>query len=538
MAEKNLSPRMKMISMMYLVLTALLAMNVSKDILDAFVIINEGIEKTNLNFENKNETTYNAFDKAKQIDPIKVTHYWQKAMLAKKLADELDDHIDNLKRYLIQTTEKLEDAAADTTTLRYVDAKDNYDEPTRIMIGDPATPWPSSQAWSAGELKEKIVLYHDDLLNLIEDDLVRSSMNIGLDTKDIGDVNGTYETWATGIFYHVPLAAVVTALTKIQSDVRNAESDIIKQLYSNISADDFKFDTLAAKVIPNSRYVFLGDTFRAEVMVAAFSTTQDPVLEVGFELDSVGQAINPDTAGVSVSRGVAIYTFVPKSEGQFEWGGVIKIKKPDGTPAPYKFKSDFMVAKPQLVVSPTAMNVFYRGLENPVSISAPGVSMEDLRVSMSNGSIIPKNKAHGEYVVKPGKGREANINVSIEINGKTRRLGDAKFRIKDVPPPTPYFAGVTGTGKVSTAKLKAARGVLAKMENFQFDLKYTVTQFTMSMMYKGSLVEQKSRNNKVTADMLKMMKAAKRGTKMYIEDIKATGPGGKKSLGGISVKVL
>jgi gliding motility-associated protein GldM len=327
-------------------------------------------------------------------------------------------------------------------------------------------------------------------------------------------------------------------LSKLQSDVRNAEADIIKQLYGNISANDFKFDTLAAKVIPNTKYVFLGDTFKAEVLVAAFSTTQDPVLEVGFKFDSSGVPVPPlDTTGVGVSRGVGIYKTVPKTEGLVEWGGVIKIKKPDGTYQPYTFRDSYMVAKPNITVSPTAMNVFYRGLDNPVEVSAPGVALEQLKVTIDNGSL---SGSKGKYTVRPGNGREANVIVSAELNGQSKKLGQMSFRVKDVPDPKPYFAGKTGSDNVSIVDLKAAQAVFAKMENFEFDLKFDIVSFTMSMNYKGNLLEKDSNSNRLTGEMVDLVKAAaSKGAKVFIEKIKAKGPDGKiRDLPPISLKVL
>ena len=539
MAGGKETPRQKMVGLMYLVLMALLAMNVSKEVLNSFVTINDGIQKTNINFESKNESQYNAFQNAEMNDPIKVKPYNDKAKFVKAEAASLIDYIDNMKRKLIKETDKLPDDAPDSLyNLKYVNSKDNYDVATHILIGEPANP--NTGEMSAAELKQLIISFREQLLSQIDDPTRRSSLNIGLETNDFGMVNGVNETWETGLFYHVPLAAVITALSKIQSDIRNAESDIVKELYSNISAKDFKFDTLAAKVIPNRKYVFLGDTFKAEVLVAAFSTTQDPRLEVGFKLDTTtGRPLDADSSGVSVSRGVAKYSFVPKAEGFFEWGGIISIKNPSGEYTPFRFKDEFMVAKPTLVVSPTAMNVFYVGLDNPVEISAPGVAPDNLSVSMSGGSISPKDKAHGQYVVRPSKGKEATISVSATVNGQTKRLGEAKFRIKEVPAPTPYFAGVTGSASVSASAIQASLGVLAKLEDFQFDnVNYKVISFSLSMMYKGSLVEKKSNNNMLTPDMKDMLRAAGKGTKIFVEDIKAEGPGGVKQLGGISVKVL
>lgn len=534
-----------MIGMMYLVLTALLAMNVSKDILDAFVLINHGLEVTNSNFEKKNELIYSAFDKAKMDDPIKVTPFWKRAQQAKRLADELDLHIEQLKKHLIRETDQKKDPVVfleDSITLnasggKYnTDSKDNYDIPTHELIGEPGSPKEGPN--TARELKEKIRLFREDLLNLIEDPKSKATLNIGLNTDDFGyNDAGEYETWEVGWFYHVPLAAVITAMSKIQSDVRNAEGDIIKALYNNISADAFKFDTVAIKVIPNSRIVFIGQEYSADLIVAAYSTTVDPIVHLG-KTDSSGNVIGtPDTSGITINRGLATYTRKPSSEGKVEWGGVLKIKAPDGSYKPFVFTEEYLVMKPALVVSPTAMNLFYRGIENPVSIAVSGVAPEKLKISISNATY---SGSKGQLKVLPGKERECVVSVSAEMDGKAQRFGEQKFRVKDVPDPKPFIGKYSGTAKIPLGELKAQQGVMAKLENFEFEgVKFNIVSFSMMAIVKGTPVEKEAKGPYFSPDMQTVIKSLKTGGRLFIENIKAVGPDGRsRDIGNISIKVI
>lgn len=546
MAGGKETPRQKMIGMMYLVLTALLAMNVSKDILDAFVIINDGIEVTNANFMNKNQFTYNLFEKAKANDPEKVKKFYDKAFRAKGLADELYDHIDGLKKVLIARTagfQTVEEVPDDSLfELKNVDSKDNYDIPTNILIGG-APSSPKEGENTANELKQKMEGFKEDLLFLFDDPAERETMQLGLETADFGVVNGTFESWETGMFDHVPLAAVITAMSKIQSDIRNAEADIIKALYRNISADDFKFDTLAAKVIPQSTYVIQGDSFRADVFVAAFSTTQDPRMRMASEFDEEGNPVYDsfetlDSANVTLNNGMATYALPASSEGLKEWGGVIQIKAPDGTWASYTVpKQTYTVAKPALVVSPTAMNVFYRGLDNPVEVSVPGVPTEALEVSISN--LESKSGSGGNYKLRPGRGQDCVVTVSAEINGKKQNFGKKEFRVKNVPDPKPYFGGKTGSDNIPARDLLAAQGVIAKMENFEFDLRFEVVSYTISATVRGNVVESPCRGAALSSDARTIIRELKSGQKLYIEKIKAKGPDGTvRDLGTVALKVI
>ena len=543
------TPRQKMIGMMYLVLTALLAMNVSKDILDAFVIINEGIEVTNKNFMSKNQFTYNLFEKAKANDPAKVKVFYDKAFRAKGLADNLYVHIEDLKRYLIARTSgfpSAEDVPAEADSLlllKNVESKDNYDIPTNILIGsDPGNPKDGEH--TAKELRGLIDGFSSDLLFLFDDPAERDNFKLGLNTDDFGVKNGVNESWETGNFDHIPLAAVVTALTKIQSDIRNAEADIIKALYQRISADDFKFDTLAAKVIPRSNYVIQGDSFIADVFVAAFSTTQDPRMRLAAEFnDTTGMPIfedfeSLDSSNISIKNGMARYAVAASSEGQQEWGGVIQIKAPDGTWASYNVPMQhYTVAKPALVVSPTAMNVFYRGLDNPVEVSVPGVPTEALEVSISN--LVSKSGSNGIYKLQPGKGKDCVVSVSADINGKKQNFGKKEFRVKNVPDPKPFFGGKSGSMNIAKRDLLAAGGVIAKMEDFEFDLRFSIVSYQVSATIKGNVVEIPCKGPALSSDAKKVRAALKSGQKLYIEKIKAKGPDGLvRDLGTISLKLI
>jgi len=538
-----------MIGMMYLVLTALLAMNVSKDILNAFVIINEGLHKTNENFAHKNEHTFAQFESAYANDPQKVGKYYEKAKKAKEAAETAYEHIEELKHHLIAVTSgkaSVEEIEHDSLfDLKNVDSKDNYDIPTTVMIGSEPNA-PKEGEFTAMELKDEIVQLEATLLGLFDKESDRNDLELGLDTEGpFPKENGVAQTWITANFYHLPLAAVITNLSKMQADIRNAEADVVKALFRNVDAGDFKFDTLAAKVIPRSTYVIQGDSFMADVFVAAWSKTQKPRMGLVTEFDEeTGMPVwsdfdtDTDTSGIIVKNGMAHYGLPANSVGEQSWGGVIQIKGPDGKYSSYNVpKQTYTVAKPSLVVSPTAMNVFYRGLDNPVEVSVPGVPTEDLKVSISN--LVSKTGTPGSLKLKPGKGKECVVSVSAEINGHNQNFGKKTFRVKNVPDPKPYFGGKTGSSTIPGRDLLAAPGVIAKMENFEFDLKFQIVSYTVSATIRGNVVDQPCKGPALSPNAKKVIKEMKSGSKLYIEKIKAKGPDGTvRDLGTIALKVI
>lgn len=537
MAGGKETPRQKMVGLMYLVLMALLAMNVSKDVLNAFIIVNDSLETTNANFTAKNETTYNLFAKANLNDPVKTGPYYKQALEIQEKSNELFEYIEKLKGKVIAATDGMPEEYGDTiSSLWHVQSKDNYDAPTAFLIGDEVTN-PKTGEWTAVELRDKIAGYRDYLNGVLGKDT--AAVKIGMETNKTYMENGVKTDWIAINFYHSPLVACIAQLTKMQSDIKNAEADVIKNLYKNIDAGDFKFDTLAVKVIPNTNYVFVGDTYKAQVIIAAYSTTQNPVLEVG-DIDTssgIPTVPNPqDTDKITVNKGLATYAIVPRSEGVVEWGGVLKVKKPDGTYKPYVFKESYRVAKKSLVVSPTAMNVFYKGIENPMEVSAPGIPTENLKVSVTNAQM---SGSKGKYVIIPNQsGSESIVSVSAEVNGRTVKIGESQFRLKPVPPPQPFIGDITGSGVMPQSMLAAQAGVRAVLENFVFDLKFNVVSFKVSTIIKGELKEVENRGPAFSSDVKTLLNATRKGSKVFFEDIKAKGPDGTvKPLGSVIIKV-
>ena len=431
MAGVKLPPRQKMIGMMYLVLTALLALNVSKDILNAFILVNTGLESTVSNSGVKNDMLYADFSEAKSIDPDKVTPYWNKAQEAKSLSLTLIKYIEDLKKKLVLETDQIPANIADTIQLKYVNGKDNYDIPTNILIGQ-------SEDGSKGlarELKLKLEQYKKDLLSLLNSD-DQKSVQLDLNTNDIVTFDGT-KSWEIGNFYHTPLAATITLLSKIQSDVKNAEFDVVNKIFKSVTKKDFKFDTIAAKVIAPSNYVMLGEDYRADVFVAAFSKTQDPRILIG-DYDSTTQQLSNIVDSVRVEQGMGKYVVKTDKEGIFSYSGMINLVSPSGELKQYPFSSEYIVAKPSLVVSPTSMNVFYIGPDNPVDISVPGVASQNISATISGSGNSITKVGNGKYKVKLSNGSPRNVDVNVSAtmpNGEKRSMGKMSFIVKKLPKP-------------------------------------------------------------------------------------------------------
>ena len=547
MAGGKLPPRQKMIGMMYLVLTALLAMNVSKDILNAFVTVNDGLENTKHNFREKNQDQYTAFAASNQENPKKVGPFWTKAQEVQKLADETVNYIDDIKVEIIAGIEpsvpkdkirgENEDGVDTILNLMNVKVKDNYIFSTNLLVGsEPSTP--TDGPYSAMEMIGKLETFRDKLKKFVDPTgAINKSLEetFVFDDKENSATHKT-ENWPAYNFYEVPAAATLTLLTKIQTDVRNAESDVVKYLYSQVDAASFKFNVIESAVISPSNYVLVGDTFYASVFLAAYDDTKAPEIFLGDSYDSLSHEVSGDPIEVAIEGGKGVVKIPTRSEGDFNYEGVIKLKGPTGEYQYYDFPISYKVAKPSVTISPTAMNVFYLGLDNPVSISAAGVAKDKIRPSINNGSISKKD---GEWVVKVSKSGTAKISVSAEKeDGSSENMGSMEFRVKKIPTPIAKISGKNG-GAIRKVALGAASRIQADLENFDFEVTATVVSYDFVYMNRGNLVTNSYSGFRLDPAVKRVIQGSRPGDKIFFENVKAKLPDGStRVLPTLSFKLI
>ncbi len=531
MAGYKETPRQKMIGMMYLVLTALLALNVSKQILDAFLVVNESMETTNDNFSKKLDNTLTKFKQQYQLNPNKVGPYWEKAKLAQKMSDQMSAYIDSVKYTVMAKTERIPYEDARKLNLRNAKRKDNYDQTTAYMIG-------SSHDGSAGEskkLRERIENYRKQMLDLV-DPKYRNVIKMGLDTKGpFYDADGAKQNWEMHNFYRTILAADVTILNKLKAEVYNAEFDIVNNLYSSVTAEDWKFNEIQAKVIPKSSYVFQGEEYQAEILVAAYDTKQNPDVRYILGSDTLTPANFKNATPIEGSGGVVTLKLASGAEGLKKFAGIIRIVSPLGDTMTFHFKDEFIVAKPGLTISPTKMNVFYIGVENPVDISVPG-GPERVTPSITAGKIRQEGKGWIVYDLPKGT-KEAVISVSAVFSGKPKSMGNMTFRLKRVPDPIAKVGGKS-EGFISKSLLLASPYLVPEMPvGFDFDLRYVATSFTFVTEISGDIIPIKVQGNRLTPEILKIVQDAKKNKRIWFEDINVRGPDGERTIAGIGLKI-
>ncbi|MBL7945729.1 MAG: gliding motility protein GldM, partial [Flavobacteriales bacterium] len=532
---------------MYLVLTALLAMNVSKEILDSFITVNNGLENTKLSLNDKMNAQYKSFESFAGENAAKYGAAWEEAKKIKAAGAEIIAYIDSIKANAIITAEGWPRDSVVLGDGRIVDLakvtkKDSHDELTNLMIGgEPATP--KDGPMSATDLKNKLEAFRELVKNSRKDDTeLAASMDRVFNFADRADASGTMNNWQSINFYHVPLAAGITILSKIQADVRNAEGEVVKRMMDAVEGKSFKFNKLEAIVKPRSSYVTVGAKYSAEIFLGAYDDQNAPTVWVCKPGAYVDTTITPpkivgESEKLQMNGAKAILERVAGGAGLQKVSGIIEYTPVGGEKQIEAFFTEYEVAAPNLVVSPTKMNVFYRGVDNPVSISVSGYSDKDIAASMTNGTL---SKGGEGFIVRPGKESEATISATVtNPDGSKKTMTGMKFRVKNVPNPRPYFGGKSVDDEtIKKPELTAAAGVIAKMIDFEFDLKFEIVEYKVTMIVGGTPIEKIAKGAAVSGDMKEMFQKAKPGQKVYIEGIKARGPDGTtRNLGSLSFKV-
>lgn len=543
------TPRQKMIGMMYLVLTALLALNVSVEVLDAFTTVNDGLENTYISVDKKIVDYYNTFEQQYNKQPEKTAKYWDKAQEIRQKTDEFVNFIErDIKLALLLqnngvTEEELfnpdkeEDAviankeAADLNKNRRVfhkinfdnlDGKDKHDAVTAFMI----------EQGNAEILRKRIEEYRQYVIAALDSvGIADFDDHVGLITNGeyfAGD--GAPLTWEMKNFNHIIIPAAISILNEIVAEVQTTEYDAISELYKSIGASDFKFNTLEAKVFPKTTYVLKGQDYEADVFIVASDNTKEFDAKYARGVKDFAMANENAINKVSSQKGIVKIKVPANTIGEQTIAGVVEMKDPvTGEIVPYPFQTSYTVAPPSANVTPTKMNVMYRGLENPIEISAPGFTANQINVSVVNGELVKKN---GEYFVKPGNEKNVTtVTISTTIDGKRMILDNCDFRLKRTPDPVPVLNGRTND-KFTKEEILAAGGFVLTMPDFDFEGYHSqVLSYDVSTIVAGYLKPIKGiQGRKFNKEVEDLVKSARRGQRISIENIRVKSPDGEERI--------
>jgi gliding motility-associated protein GldM len=487
-------PRQKMINIMYLVLTAMLAMNVSAEILNAFDIVNDSIITSNKSIDTKNKVTYDQFVNQVKDNPLKAGPYKEKADKVKQLSADAVAYIERLKDTIILQSDKLEKVPADKQLVK----RDDLDTPTRIMENGKSGPRLEAML---KELRANMLNQVDPKERPAMDKNFPLNIQVGHAKTGHGDEKAP-KSWTVYHFNMVPSIAAITILSKFQNDIKNSESMIIDELLREIGANDM-----------NSKNFTPGQQLEAKIAIGAYSTTVNPEIIV-------------NGATLPVVNGIATFTSQTGAVGEHKLTGSITLKKPNGETITRQINEAYNVGASATAVSADKMNVLYIAVGNPISISIAGTPAEAVsaRIDGSPGARIEKT-APGKFVAHvttPGKC------VIVPISGDGKPMEGKEYRVKMIPDPI-AMVGLAKSGAVKTADFKAQTGVRAVLENFEFEgVRYDVMGFRIGVDAKGKdYVDEVANSPIFPGPAQTAIRSLKPGDRVYIENIKVKGPDGK-----------
>jgi len=514
-------PRQLMINLMYLVLTAMLALNVSSEILHAFEVINESISSSNKSIEAKNDEIYKSFQ-SKEDDPVtreRIKKYNDNAKIAKAKSAAMIAKLQEWKDRVILESGGVEDDGE-------IKRKDNIDASTLLLV----------ERKGGDTLKKQLEALRNDLLTLVNPSVkaqIAKDLPMKIASVEKSD-NNPGADWSIAYFYNMPTMAVVTLMSKFQNDVRNSEAVILNQLASEFGDDVFKFDAFEAIAVPTTSYALEGQKIEAKILLAAYNKSVDPTIQI----TGGGGSIKEIKDGVGLyevtASGIGLKTV--KGTVAIEMGGSLGKQAKD-------FEFQYMVGSTGASIQLDKMNVFYIGVPNPITVSAAGYSLQDISVAIDGADVKADNSAGiGHYIVtasKPGKVM-ANINAKTETGVK--KVGAMEIRVKFIPDPIAEIAGKSG-GAIPANVIKAQLGIVAALKNFDFDTRFVVTSFEISMIPKrgelqGPFKEDGPYLNK-NKDVVSMIQRARPGDRLFFDEIKAKGPDGRiRKLNAINFLLL
>lgn len=494
--------RQKMINLMYLVFIAMMALNVSSEVLEGFQKVDRGLDATIGGTDRRNLLLLEELRTAYASNPEKVRKWLERGEQIRKSSEDLCLFIEKIKSDIVR---KSDGSTADVEDIKH---KDDLEAASYVLLN------PINGKGKA--LRQKIDDFRALSGKLVSDTAKLATIERMLDTQ----TSNRESSWEASLFESMPVSAAITMLTKIQSDVRFAEGEVLTNLLKSVDVGDYRVNLITAQVIPQSQVVMRGDTYRAQIVLSSVDSTLQPDIYVG------GRQLPAESKG--------LFTSVAGAPGTYPVQGYVEMKRADGSSMRREFKSEYYVTEPMASVAPVLMNVLYAGIENPISIAVPGVPSQNVSVSMTNGQITKRGEL---WIARPAKvGTEVEITVSAKMtDGRVQTMTKNKLKVRALPDPTPYieikdaqgnptrFKG----GRIAKSQLLSAGGLKAAIDDNVLDVSYKVVKFATKFFDSmGNTIPEVSNGAEFSERQIRQIRSLQRGKPFYITDVQAIGPDG------------
>src|SRR5690348_10274045 len=496
MAGLPRDPRQKMINVMYLVLTAILALNVSNEVINAFKVVDTSLIASNQIIAASNNILYKSLEeKLNEPQTKNKASIWEpKAMEAKKLSADMMSYLDSLKLALKKAAD-LRIKPDGTEDYR----EDNLDASTRLF-----------ETHKEGEkLKARLDAYKQNMLNI--DPAIRkqfeNSFPVNTETKNFKTREGQHKDFTQMYFHMTPTVAALTMLSKFQNSIKNAENMVVTYCHSQIGAVEVHMDQVGVIVGANSTYLMPGQELKVTAGVGAYSSSVKSNITIN------GQAVN-------MVNGQGTYTTTVSGAGDHTIQISGSFIGEDGKPVPVRQTLTYTVGTPGgAAVMLDKMNVFYIGVSNPVTISS-GTGWDKTKVSMAGGSLTAAG-APGKYTVKVSQVGKASITVNADGKASTY-----EFRVKRIPDPV-VKVGPSAGGRVQSVVFKNQSFARADLENFDFDAHFNIVSATLYFSGANFPSVQSAEIHGGNLDPVKgFLQRCIPGTSVTFDNVKVQGPEG------------
>ncbi|MFM7672148.1 MAG: gliding motility protein GldM [Bacteroidota bacterium] len=494
-------PRQKMINIMYLVLTALLAINISAEILNAFKTINASLEKTNNTVKVSSTQIFESLTEKMTEDATRVkATIWQPK--AKEVMDQTStafNFIETLKRELIKEA----GGNPDDPTKKF--KEDDQNMVTRVMI-------------KSGKAKELYKILSDFKNNVLKDSALRAefenSLPISLDMPK--SMNSNKKSWEEAYFYMAPTVGALSILSKFQNDIRNAENKMVTFCHEQVGKVELRFDSFEAIVGQNSKYLMPGQEIEISAGLGAYSKSKLPTV-----------SINGSSVGLN-EKGIAFYKSAAGGVGSHTINVTVSFTDQDGKPQSRTIPVEYTVGSANASIALDKMNVLYIGVDNPVTIAASGGGDDKVRAEISGGGGQLTRKGGGKYNCRVSSITD-NCTINVYVDNKL--VGASQFRVQALPPAQAYVGGKQSGEAMTAGEFRSQAGVGAGIMNFPFKLEYSVVSYTFTTdTDDGDIltipVQGAAFSGAVRSAISQNVKP---GGLVTIEDIRVKGPDGRVS---------
>lgn len=530
------TPRQKMIGMMYLFYTALLALNVSSEVINAFVKIDDSIKKTTVSFSDKTRALYATIDTKNAEQPGKYTTLAKQAHEIEAMSNNLFNYIDELKLLVIRKVE-----GNNATLDSEIQKKDDLNAANEVMIGE----------GKGNELRTWVENYREMLLGVVGEPSSSIYQQVAKTLSTEDQLDGENKLfWQESFSQAMPLIGTIALLSKLQADVRNAEADVLESMIAQLEGLDIRITALEGLVSSPKSFVIRGGEYTSSVFLGARDTTMRPTVYLTYDYPFYDSVINEgqveyrlrsgvkyDTLPVDES-GKGMYKVTTGSVGNFTYGGLVNYRSNKGDMwLPYE--AAYQVGEAGFVVSPTKCNVIYRGLDNPVEVAVSGYPREDVNVSIDVGTIT--HAQGGGYIVKvPASvtAKQASITVSVRTNEGVKTLGASKFNLLNVPPPTILVSNYRDGQQVPKVAITQNPQLTAILDSdfFPFEgVSYSVSRYEFLYTARGVAQKVSVEGNRFTPEVLNHLNRMGAGAQVSFTNIFYSGPSGVRQAGGVNV---